>query len=316
MSELTSNFNLHIPVLAQQVCDFLVQAKTRLLVDVTLGDGGHSEAMFKRGAADLKIVGMDRDREALARARHRLADYSDRVTYVQGNFADLARLLAEQGIGSVDGILADLGTSLYQISNPARGFSFMADGPLRMVMNPDARQNAYDLVNHEDCEQLQQIFFKFGEERFARKIARAICSERQRRPIETTGQLAALVRKSVAANHAIKSVARIFQALRIAVNDELGSLARFLPQAVHLLSGTGRLAVISYHSLEDRMVKNFMRTQANPCTCPPEFAVCSCGKKPLLKLITRHAVVPESQEVAQNSRARSAKLRVAEKIDD
>lgn len=314
MSELRSNSNFHIPVLVSQVCGFLLQAETRLIADVTLGDGGHSEALLKNGGEGLKIIGIDQDREALRRAEQRLAAFKDRIEFIAGNFADLAWLLQGRGIYHVDGILADLGTSLHQISSPDRGFSFMVDGPLKMVMNPEAQKNAYDLVNRAECAQLQQIFFQYGEERFAKKIARTICSERQRRPIETTAHLAALVRQCVAAKHAIKSVARIFQAIRIAVNDELNSLEKFLPQALNALAVAGRLAIISYHSLEDRMVKAFMRTQANPCTCPPEFAVCVCGKRAALSLITRHAVTPTPEEVAQNSRARSAKLRVAEKM--
>jgi 16S rRNA (cytosine1402-N4)-methyltransferase len=258
------------------------------------------------------VVGIDRDKEAIERSRQRLWDYKDRVYLVQGNFRDLEKIVHDAGLEKVDGILADLGVSHLQLSDSQRGFSYTLSGPLSMQMRTGSGIDAGVLVNQYSEAELARIIREFGEERAYKKIARAIVTYRRRKKFDTTGELADVVRQAVGPKLVVKTLARVFQSLRICVNQELEDLTRFLPQAARCLKGGGRLAIISYHSLEDRMVKTFMRLQANPCTCPSD-APCVCDKKPGMKIITR-LIKANDLERKKLPAARSARLRVAEKI--
>ena len=265
-----------------------------------------------------RLVGIDRDMAAIGAARERLADFQDRVTLVHGNFRDLGRILQETGTGPLDGMLFDLGVSSPQLDEARRGFSYMQDAPLDMRMDESEALSAADIVNTWSQEELRRVLYEYGEERYAPRIAQAIVRRRGDRPIETTGELVEVIRSAMPAaalrekQHPAK---RSFQALRIAVNGELEALPPMLAAAADGLKPGGRLAVITFHSLEDRIVKQTMRELAAGCTCPPEFPVCVCGKKPRLKLITRKPVTPGPEELAENPRARSAKLRVAERTE-
>ena len=259
------------------------------------------------------LFGLDRDDEALKRAESRLAPFRDRVRLLLGNFRDLSRLVEEAGIGEADGILADLGVSHLHLTKPERGFMFSESGPLSMRMGPDADVDVETVINEASEEELAQIIREYGEESAYKKLARAIVSRRIRHRLRTTGDLADVVRRVVRPPYVIKSMARVFQAFRIYVNREIDNLRQFLPQALECLRIGGRLAVISYHSLEDREVKDFYRTEAASCICPPDFPVCRCGHvarlRPLGKLIT-----PDADEISGNPSARSARMRLAEKI--
>jgi len=297
----------------REVLELLRAREARLVYDVTAGDGGHMEAFLQVMPGAGRISGIDRDPQALQRLRQRLASYADRIQVVQGNFCDLQTLLAQSDQGHVDAILADLGISTLQITDPEKGFSFSADGPLAMQMDPQSGLSAETVVNEFDEEKLGEIIRTLGEERAWRRIARAVVRERSRSRIVSTGQLAGIIRAAVPGPHTIKSCARVFQSLRIFVNDELRNLELFLPQALAALRPGGRLGVISFHSLEDRIVKEFIRSEADPCTCPPKLPICVCGAVPQLRPVGR-LVVPSAAEMAANPRARSARLRVAEKL--
>jgi 16S rRNA (cytosine1402-N4)-methyltransferase len=303
----------HQSVLVREVLELLQASQAGLVYDVTAGDGGHMEAFLQVMPATGRIVGIDRDPEALRRLRQRLASYTDRFRVVRGNFRDLETHLASSDQSHVDAILADLGISTLQITDPEKGFMFSADGPLSMQMDPQSGISAETVVNEFDEAQLAEIIRTLGEEHAWRRIARAIVHARSRGRIERTGQLADIIRRTVPGPLVVKSCARVFQGLRIFVNDELKNLERFLPQALTALRPGGRLGVISFHSLEDRIVKEYFRNQADPCICPPKLPVCVCGAVPRVKLIGR-MVAPTPAEVALNPRARSAKLRVAEKV--
>jgi 16S rRNA (cytosine1402-N4)-methyltransferase len=285
-------------------------------VDATLGGGGHAERILELSAPDGVLLGIDADPAAIDAGRARLAPFGDRVILANAFFDDLARLAAEAGLAAVDGILLDLGVSSPQLDTGERGFSFRQDAPLDMRLGPAAGGTAADLVNSLPAADLQRIFRDFGEERYAGRIARSIVATRARTPIRTTGQLADLVGRARprARGERIHPATRVFQALRIAVNDELGRLQRVLPQARDLLHGGGRLAVISFHSLEDRIVKQFMRQEAKGCICPPELPSCVCGRRPTLRVITSKPISAAPAELRLNPRARSARLRVAERI--
>jgi 16S rRNA (cytosine1402-N4)-methyltransferase len=304
---------LHEPVLVKPVVEFLLAPQTRVIIDATLGDGGHSLALLQDGRSQFRLIGIDADPQALAVARARLESYASYCNFVNGNFRDLAKLLEPLGVTSVDGILADLGVSSRQIDFPERGFSYREDGPLDMRMNPNLPHTAADLLATLEKDELKRIFREYGEEKLAAPIARAIVQQRSKNPLTRTNDLRRVVEKIVKGSQQVKSLARIFQALRIAVNDELAALQTFLEQALALLRPGGRLAVISYHSLEDRIVKQFFKAQAKGCTCPPEFPVCVCGKNPQLVVLTPKPVAPGPEEVKLNRRARSARLRVAQK---
>jgi 16S rRNA (cytosine1402-N4)-methyltransferase len=302
----------HIPVLFQAVLSALAPQPGGRFIDATVGAGGHAAGVLAATAPHGQLLGLDRDPAALAVARERLSTYGERVRLVQASFADLAAIARAQGFVAVDGILFDLGLSSLQLADPSRGFSFQAEGPLDMRFEPTQDLTAADLVNELPVDDLAELLYQYGEERESRRIARAIV---QARPIRTTRQLAAVVARAVGGRRGrIHPATRTFQALRIAVNDELAQLQAALPQAVALLRPGGRLAVITFHSLEDRIVKEFMRRESRDCICAPGLPVCVCGHTASLRLITRKPITPSAEEVQANPRSRSAKLRVAEKV--
>jgi len=299
----------HRPVLLYECVQALSRPGNRLLVDCTLGGGGHTRALLDANP-DAVVVGFDRDRDAIVHAREELAGYGERFWPVQANFIHLRTRLALLGVGRIDGILLDLGVSSHQFDTPERGFSFRDEGDLDMRMG-DAGPSAADIVNHSPLEELERILREYGEERAARRIARAIVAAR---PLRTTTELANAVHSVTKAEHPLKSCARVFQALRIVVNGELEALETALRDGVRLLTAGGRMAVISYHSLEDRIVKQFFRYEASDCVCSPGAPVCTCGKRATVEVLTRKPVTPSPEEIAENSRARSAHLRVAAKL--
>lgn len=306
----------HVSVMLQECIDGLNIRPEGVYVDGTLGGAGHSYQIASRLTSG-KLIGIDRDNVALAAAGERLAPFRDRVQLVHSNFSDLPRVLADLGISGVDGILLDLGVSSPQLDDGERGFSYMSDAPLDMRMDNTENLTAADVVNTWSQEELRRILYAYGEERYAPQIAAAICRRRENAPIETTLELVDIIRSAMPASalrekqHPAK---RSFQAIRIAVNDELGAVERMMPEAIEALNPGGRLAVITFHSLEDRIVKTAMAEAARGCTCPPEFPVCVCGKKPKVKLITRKPLTASEAELAENPRSRSAKLRVCEKL--
>ena len=305
----------HISVLLNECIEGLAIKPDGIYVDGTLGGAGHSSEIAKRLTTG-RLIGIDRDPVALKAAGERLAPYADRVTLVHSNFCEIAQVLKDLNIKGVDGILLDLGVSSPQLDDSSRGFSYMADAPLDMRMNSEDALSAYDVVNTWSYEELRRILFDYGEERYAPKIASAICKKREEKPIETTLELVDVIRGAMPAQalrekqHPAK---RSFQAIRIAVNDELGSVEKVMHDAIPCLNPGGRLAVITFHSLEDRIVKTAMAGAAKGCTCPPSFPVCVCGKKPQVQVITRKPITSTNAELEHNPRARSAKLRVCEK---
>ena len=305
----------HISVLLDECIEGLNIKPDGIYVDGTLGGAGHSSEVAKRLTTG-RLIGIDRDPVALKAAGERLAPYKDRVTLVHSNFCEIAQVLKNLNIEGVDGILLDLGVSSPQLDDGSRGFSYMADAPLDMRMNSEDTLSAYDVVNTWSYEELRRILFDYGEERYAPKIASAICKKREEKPIETTLELVDVIRGAMPAQalrekqHPAK---RSFQAIRIAVNDELGSVEKVMKDAIPCLNPGGRLAVITFHSLEDRIVKTAMAGAAKGCTCPPSFPICVCGKKPQVYVITRKPITSTDAELERNPRARSAKLRVCEK---
>jgi 16S rRNA (cytosine1402-N4)-methyltransferase len=300
----------HTPVLVREVVELLAPERGGFFVDATVGAGGHAEAILERGPG-VRMLGLDRDAEALDLARRRLARFGGRVELLEANFADLEEVLADRP--NADGILADLGVSSMQLDEGRRGFSFRREGPLDMRMGRDGR-TAADIVATASAEELTRIFREWGEERMAAKIARGIVRERTREPIQTTRQLARIVAAEKGGREKIDPATRVFQALRIEVNQELNALARFLAAAVARLNGGGRLAVISYHSLEDRIVKDAFRRDSGVCLCPPRRPQCVCGARAALRVLTRRPLRPSESEQRRNPRSRSAKLRAAEKL--
>lgn len=306
----------HVSVLLEECIESLNIRPDGIYVDGTLGGAGHSS----RIAACLttgRLIGIDRDPVALKAAGERLAPFGDRVTLVHSNFCEIASVLEELGIEGVDGILLDLGVSSPQLDDSARGFSYMADAPLDMRMNHEDRLSAYHVVNTWSYEEMKRILYDYGEERYAPKIAAAICQRRESSPICTTLELVDIIRGAMppaALREKQHPAKRTFQAIRIAVNDELGSVEKVMRDAIPCLNPGGRLAVITFHSLEDRIVKNAMADAARGCTCPPRLPVCVCGNKPKVKVLTRKPIVSGDEELERNPRARSAKLRVCEKI--
>ena len=306
----------HVSVLLQECLEGLNIRPEGIYVDGTLGGAGHSSRIVQRLTTG-RLIGIDRDPVALAAAGERLKPWKDRVTLVHSNFCEIKQVLSDLQIPGVDGILLDLGVSSPQLDDGQRGFSYMADAPLDMRMNGEDALTAREVVNTWPQEELKRILYTYGEERYAPQIAAAICRRREEAPIETTLELVDIIRSAMPAaalrekQHPAK---RSFQAIRIAVNDELGSVEKVMADAIPLLNPGGRLAVITFHSLEDRIVKNAMTEAAKGCTCPPNFPVCVCGKKPQVKLISRKPIVSGAAELAENPRARSAKLRVCEKL--
>jgi 16S rRNA (cytosine1402-N4)-methyltransferase len=301
----------HVPVVYDQVLAGLRVRAGGDYIDATVGAAGHAAGILEASAPDGRLLGLDADPEAVAFARQALARFGERVTLHCANFRDLGEAAGLLGFKEVDGILMDLGFSSRQMAEPQRGFSFSQDGPLDMRMDPRRGRSAADLVNELPEEQLADILWRYGEERYSRRIARAIVAAR---PLRTTGQLAELVARQVGHREKIHPATRTFQALRIAVNGELDALSSALPQARDLLRPGGRLAVISFHSLEDRMVKRFFQQESRDCICPPEAPICTCGHQATIRIITRKPVRPAQAEVNRNPRSRSAKLRIAERL--
>ena len=306
----------HKSVLLEECVEGLRVLPHGIYLDGTLGGAGHSLEIARRLSGG-RLIGVDRDETALAAARERLAPYMDHVTLVHGNFRDLSAILDELGIPAVDGMLFDLGVSSPQLDDGDRGFSYMADAPLDMRMDASDSLTAWTVVNEWPEAELKRILFTYGEERYAPRIAAAIVKRRERRPIDTTLQLAEVIASAMPAaakrekQHPAK---RSFQAIRMAVNDELAAIDEMLDAAARLLKPGGRLAVISFHSLESRAVKRAIAARENGCTCPPDFPVCVCGFRQTLKTVTKKPVVPSPEELEQNPRARSALLRVAERV--
>ena len=306
----------HVSVLLDECLEGLNIKPDGIYVDGTLGGAGHSSQIVKRLTTG-RLIGIDRDPVALKAAGERLAPYADRVTLVHSNFCEIRQVLADLGIDGVDGILLDLGVSSPQLDDGSRGFSYMADAPLDMRMNNEDSLSAYEVVNTWPQEELKRILYEYGEERYAPRIAEAICRRREEKAIATTLELVDVIRGAMPAaalrekQHPAK---RSFQAIRIAVNDELGSVEKVMKDAIPALNSGGRLAIITFHSLEDRIVKNGMAEAARGCTSPPRLPVCVCGNKPKVKLISRKPIVSGDEELERNPRARSAKLRVCEKL--
>ena len=306
----------HVSVLLEECLEALHIRPDGIYVDGTLGGAGHSGQIVKRLTTGLHI-GIDRDRVALQAASERLAPYMDRVKLVHSNFSQLDEVLDSLNIEAVDGILLDLGVSSPQLDDGARGFSYMADAPLDMRMDGGERLTAHEVVNTWPEDELRRILYEYGEERYAPQIAGSICRRRAVSPIETTLELVDVIRSAMPAQalrekqHPAK---RSFQAIRIAVNDELGAVRQVMEAAIPKLNPGGRLAVITFHSLEDRIVKTAMAAASKGCTCPPNFPVCVCGKKPQVKLVNKKPIVSGDEELTRNPRARSAKLRVCEKL--
>ncbi len=300
----------HIPVLYQEALEGLALRGGGRYIDATIGDGGHAVGILAGSSPDGTLLGVDLDPEAVAGARSRLAQFGDRVRLVEGDFRDLSHYASDQGFDPCDGVLLDLGMSSAQLGRPDRGFSFREAGPLDMRFSPRTKTTASDLVNGLAEPELARILYRFGEEPKARAIARAIVRQR---PVKTTEQLAGIV-AGVVRDRRQHPARRVFQALRIVVNDELGALEAVLPQAVSLLRTGGRLVVIAFHSLEDRIVKRFMKREAQDCICEPELPVCVCSHRASLRILTRRPVRPGPREVARNPRARSGRLRVAARL--
>jgi 16S rRNA (cytosine1402-N4)-methyltransferase len=304
----------HIPVLLHEVLEALRPAQCARLIDGTLGAGGHTQALLAAGAR--QVLAFDLDSKALAIARAQLTAYAGRVHVLQGSYVQMAETAAALGWNTVDGILLDLGISSIQVDTPERGFSFRHDAPLDMRFNPDnsERPTAAELLNTLDEAELASLFYRYGEEPHSRRLAREVIKQR---PYTTTGQFATVIEKALPrpkGKRTIHPATRIFQALRIAVNDELGSVQTVLPLAIDLLRSGGRLAVISFHSLEDRIVKEAFKLASTDCICPPKLPLCVCGHKASVKLLNRKPIEASEAEVAANPRSRSAKLRVIEKL--
>ena len=306
----------HISVLLHECIDGLNIKPDGIYVDGTLGGAGHSSQIAGRLTTG-RLIGIDRDPVALAAASKRLEPWKDRVTLVHSNFCDMAEVLKNLEIDGVDGILLDLGVSSPQLDDGRRGFSYMSDAPLDMRMNHEDALDAYAVVNTWPQEELKRILYTYGEERYAPQIAAAICRAREQKPVSTTFELVDIIRSAmppVALREKQHPAKRSFQAIRIAVNDELGAVEKIMAEAVALLNPGGRLAIITFHSLEDRIVKLGMNEWAKGCTCPPNFPVCVCGKKPLVKILSRKPIIASDAELEENPRSRSAKLRVCEKL--
>ena len=306
----------HRPVLLEECLEALAIRPDGVYVDGTLGRAGHSLEIARRLTTG-RLIGIDRDETAIAAAQERLRDYMDHVTLVHSNFDRIGAILEELNISGADGMLFDLGVSSPQLDDAQRGFSYMHDAPLDMRMDRTAALDAHQVVNRWPYEELRRILYEYGEERYAPAIAKGICRARETAPIETTLQLVDVI-KSAMPPQALREkqhpAKRSFQAIRIAVNGELDALPPMLNAAAEHLNAGGRLAVISFHSLEDRIIKKTMQELATGCTCPPNFPVCVCGKTPKMKLISRKPITPGEGELTENPRARSAKLRVAEKL--
>ncbi len=305
----------HIPVLLQEVIHGLRPTSDKNFIDATLGFGGHSEKILELTGPDGRLIGIDQDATALDYAAKRLQPFGERFMPYLGNYTEIAQAAQEMPVDG--GILADIGVSSYQLDEAERGFSFKEDGPLDMRMSKENPLTAASIVNEWDTDEMARVISEYGEEKFAYRIATRITEARDQKYIETTKELAEIVSAAIPRRfwpERVNPATKTFQALRIVVNDELGVLREFLPKAMELLQPGARLAVISFHSLEDRIVKDFMRERANPCTCPPDFPKCICGKEADGVVITKKPIVATEEELATNPRSRSAKLRIIEKI--
>ena len=308
----------HTPIMVSEVLSLLEPARGGVFVDGTLGGGGHAEAVLNALPESGRLYGIDRDEDALKAAGARLMRFGDRFTAIKGNFFDMKTLLNERGVTAVDGVLLDLGVSSYQLDARERGFSYKADAPLDMRMDRSAPLSARDVVNEWSEKELTRIFYEYGEEKFSARIAQRIVEARRTAPIESTVALAELIKSAIPAkyrNEPQHPARRCFQAIRIAVNGELDGLSEAIRAAHDLLNPNGRLVVLTFHSLEDRIVKNAFRSFENPCTCPKSAPVCICGKKPTAKVLTRHPLVASEEEQKRNSRSTPAKLRAIVRID-
>jgi 16S rRNA (cytosine1402-N4)-methyltransferase len=306
----------HTPVLLKEVVTQLQPHDGGLYVDCTVGGGGHTHEILCACGPGGRVIGLDWDEEAIAASRERLREFGGRVQLVRANYVELERVLMSFGVTTVDGVVFDLGVSSRQFNESGRGFSFQREGPLDMRMNRQLVATARDVLRSASLEELAKIFRVYGEEKRARAVARQIVAEREQKPLDTTTQLARLVERVLGPRHGggIHPATRVFQALRIVVNNELDNLKQGLHVAARYLGTGGRLAVISFHSLEDRIVKQFFVEQSSGCICPPDLPVCACGRKQLLRIVTRKPVTPREEEIDANPRSRSAKLRVAEKL--
>ena len=307
----------HRSVLLDECMDGLSIKPDGIYIDGTAGGGGHSLEIAKRMGPNSRLICFDRDKNAIAAATERLKDYLDRVTFVNENFSSLGSVLRELEIDNLGGVLADLGCSSHQFDVPERGFSYMHDAPLDMRMDTDAPLSAYNVVNEYSENDLKRIIYDYGEERFAPRIASAICKARQDKPIETTKELSDIIKSAIPAASRIDGphpAKRTFQAIRIEVNAELDAITPVIKAAAANLMPGGRIAIISFHSLEDRIVKQTYKGLSSGCTCPRDFPICVCGNKPSIKEITKKPILPSEEELTVNPRSRSAKLRVAEKI--
>jgi 16S rRNA (cytosine1402-N4)-methyltransferase len=307
------NSSFHVPVLSEEVIEYIISDKSGIYVDCTLGGGGHSELILNKLSGNATLIGIDQDKDAIFNAKKKLTRFKQ-VQLVQDNFKNLKHILIELKINQIDGLLLDLGVSSFQIDSKQRGFSYNVDSKLDMRMNQNDFLTAADILNNYSNEELIKIFFDYGEEKKSKSITNLIIKEREKEQFESTFQLRQIIEKVVNRKYKIKSFSRIFQALRIEVNQELESLKLLLDDSLIFLKKGGRLAVISYHSLEDRIVKRFLKYWENPCVCPKELPVCGCGKTPQIKILTKKAIRASSAEVNRNSRARSALLRVGEKL--
>lgn len=307
----------HISVLFEETLEGLKIKPDGIYVDGTMGGAGHGQAVCKRLSEKGRYIGIDQDEAAILTGTERLAPYKDKVTIVRSNYADMVSVVHGLGISGVDGILLDLGVSSYQLDTADRGFSYREDAPLDMRMDQRQKMTARDIVNDYSEMELFHMIKEYGEDRFAKNIAKHIVMERQKAPIETTGQLAEIIKYAIPAKvratggHPAK---RTFQAIRIELNRELTVLEDSLSGMIELLNPGGRLCVITFHSLEDRIVKNIFRKNENPCTCPPGFPVCTCGKVPMGKVVTRKPILPGEKELEENTRSKSAKLRIFERV--
>ncbi|MDZ5470693.1 16S rRNA (cytosine(1402)-N(4))-methyltransferase RsmH [Bacillus sp. 31A1R] len=307
----------HTTVLLDETVDGLNINPDGIYVDCTMGGAGHSALILSKLSEKGKLYAFDQDETAIAHAKEKLAEYGDRVTIIKSNFEHLQEELEKLGIHKVDGVLYDLGVSSPQLDTPERGFSYHNDAPLDMRMDQDADFSAYDVINHWSYEEMVKIFFKYGEEKFSKQIARKIEANRATKPIETTGELVEIIKDAIPAPARRKGghpAKRIFQAVRIAVNDELGVFERSLEQAIQILNPGGRISVITFHSLEDRICKVTLKKHSETPNLPPGIPIIPDEYKPILKLITRKPILPSDEELEANNRARSAKLRVAEKL--
>lgn len=307
----------HISVLLYECIEALNIRDGYTYIDCTAGGGGHSLEIAKRMGPNSRLICFDRDKNAIAAATERLKDYLDRVTFVNENFENLGRVIRELKIDNLGGVLADLGCSSHQFDTPERGFSYMHDAPLDMRMDTDAPLSAYEVVNEYSEAELRRLIFEYGEERFSARIASAIVKARESSPIKTTGELSDVIKSAIPKAQRMDGphpAKRTFQAIRIEVNRELDSIRPLIEDATAALVPTGRIAIISFHSLEDRIVKQSYKSLTAGCTCPKDFPVCICGNKPKIKEITKKPTLPSEDELNANPRSRSAKLRVAEKI--